>query len=834
MIETRGHSGKRPDRLGPVAIARSAPWALACWLLLAGLSADAGPLISTDSPIGFFTNVANRLLQSQLGLSLNHIPVYPTNQYTPAVHRLLQLTANLYDATTNRADLSPYPYLPTVFRPVFTQDTSGISIISYRELTAADTANLIYHMAAVRDPSDPDDLARFDPATDMIYNIPLVVGAKKGLPNFNEFELQTQVRVTRKLQFHRPGTSTTQPVNEIDQMFVVGISNVLGVEAWNSYNAACPRSLTLVVWPDISVLLTNTETGTWLNAPPLVSRHRLTTPITTNIAANAWSGYDFSQESLSFQIPVFTNTVFLTNAVYHKATDSLISLTGQFERTVGTTNFYIPQWSLKLKSRLRFAIIDDTTQRIVDYVNLAGEDLQDLTQDLMQEGNCGSLYTPDGSNGSMWCKNRMYAKPAGDVTAATFGIVNQIEASLGHVLPDWNSAVEEYPPGMNRTAAIEFFRGQFIPGYPKSSNTFNAPFQPLRNVYLLTSWQANDPLVHYTTSDLTDIVQTNLVLDQFSAGSPIENLGRVNRRYEPWGYINRPLPPVTAYNSTVKDCVATIEWPYGRSDDWDFPTNQTPDAGWLGQVHRGTPWQTLYLKAPAASLLTWRYWTGDHQLVTNWNGLPGPALDAFFSHPTNDWRIASLLVSLFSTNAPRDLHSVNQPGVAAWCAVLDGITVLTNTPDGQLNPLIMQSNSPQALIIATALSATQSNQPGHRFLNVGDIIATPELSTNSPWLNLDDADTDISAITDAAYEAIPAQLLARLRPDSVASVRQAAGCAQIQFSGLDGLAYAVQTSSNLADWTTISTNSPINGSFTFSDTLTPGIPARYYRSCLLP
>ena len=96
----------------------------------------------------------------------------------------------------------------------------------------------------------------------MVYGIPLVIGAKKGFPNFNEFAMQTQVQVTRKLQFHRPGDSNTAPVNEIDQMFVVGISNVFGVEAWNSYAHTFPRNLRMVVIPTLSVALTNLETGT--------------------------------------------------------------------------------------------------------------------------------------------------------------------------------------------------------------------------------------------------------------------------------------------------------------------------------------------------------------------------------------------------------------------------------------------------------------------------------------------------------------------------------------------------------------------------------------------
>ena len=34
-----------------------------------------------------------------------------------------------------------------------------------------------------------------------------------------------------------------------------------------------------------------------------------------------------------------------------------------------------------------------------------------------------------------------------------------------------------------------------------------------------------------------------------------------------------------------------------QSDDWDFPTYKLPTVGWLGRVHRGTPWQSVYLKS---------------------------------------------------------------------------------------------------------------------------------------------------------------------------------------------------------------------------------------------
>jgi hypothetical protein len=89
-------------------------------------------------------------------------------------------------------------------------------------------------------------------------------------------------------------------------------------------------------------------------------------------------------------------------------------------------------------------------------------------------------------------------------------------------------------------------------------------------------------------------------------------------------------------------------------------------------------------------------------------------------------------------------------------------------------------------------------------------------------------------VTDEAYEAIPSQLLPLLRADSVGCVVRTGGTLQIQFSGIDGLAYAVQVSTDLVNWTSLSTNLPYGGVFTFLDFLPPGAPRRFYRSLLLP
>jgi hypothetical protein len=764
------------------------------------LLTDAGYTVglpgSTSNVLVLTTKLVNGTYIPITNLS---IPIYPTNLYTPSVHRILQLAANIYDATTNRADLTTYPYLPTVFRPVFTNTaaaggkgggSSFISIVGYQELT---DASIAYNLALPHDLTDPSD--RVVKQFDMVYGIPLVIGAKKGFPNFNKLAMQTMVQVTRKLQFHRPGTSTSANVNEIDQMFVLGISNAIGVEAWNSYATPYPRKIQLVVWPDVSVLVTNLETKRWLNPPPVLSRWRLyPTPVTTNIAEYAWSGYNQTFPQASFQIPINTNLVFMPNMTYRTSADRFVALTNDFERQVGTTNFHVPHWSVKLKPRLRFAMVDTTINpnRIVDYVDLAADTDLDLTTALMSGGACNTPYNVDGSNGGMWCTNRDGTLDS----IPTYGIRNQLEASLGHVAANWNASTHEFPAGMSKDEAVAFFKGQFTPGYLRSSNTFSTPFQPFRDMYMITSWQANDPLVHYTVADLTDLVRTNFMVDQLDP--PPTQVGQVNRRYEPWG--GNPLAGSTSpvkFDMTVKDPLML------RSDNWDFPTNKFPNVGWLGRVHRGTPWQTVYLKSFGVPnypnwLKNWQTWTGNGQVVTNTGQLSfylvGPnalANDAFFSQPTNDWHLLDLFTAALNDNATRGQLSVNQTNLAAWSAVLSGVMVFTNNLDANGNPIVDAVGNPvpgwvpiqpagtydptyltnwppiSRLINGVNIARFKSN-PRHVFTRMSDLLATPELTTASPFLNTNNTPTlKNSGLNDAAYERLPQQIAGLLKADPV-------------------------------------------------------------------
>jgi hypothetical protein len=785
------------------------------------LLADAG--YTVGHPLGatnlLVTNVVNGILVTNL-----HIPIYPTNYYTPSVHRLLQLAANLYDATTNRLDYanSGFPYLPTVFCPMFYgggDPQRSVYITGYREANTGDSANLLSTSKLPHDLSDPTDsrpAGDFLPA-DSVYGIPVVIGAKKGFPNFNKLAAHTAIQVTRKLQFRRSSGSTTLPVSETNQMYLLGISNVFGVEAWNSYATNFPRRLQLVVIPDLQVLVTN-ETGNMLvnsRVPwPAVS-------FTTNLNANTWPGYNPSAyPDASFQIPLSTNAVFLQTSTYSRQNQKFIPITGIFE-TISPA-FYVPRWWLTLKTRLRFAIIDVDSSRLVDYVSLADETTENLADDLSEGATCSNPYTPSGTPGSMWCTNQT------DPSIPSAGVQNQIAICLGQSpyldQVDWNSSVNEYPPGMDKNAAIDSFRNQFDLGslYPHpggavfyKSNSFAAPYQPFRNIYLVKNWQANDPLVHYTIGDLQDVIRTNVVweLPDPSVG---QLLGAVNRRYEPWGHSSTTAKAGVAdpWEIELKDPVARN---VGSSDSWDFSTNKFPNPGWIGRVHRGSPWQTVYFKSPVVirggvpfaytnvDFSIWFSWAGNGQIVTNFGQLSpglvpfyvtptqpvapkelpqGAYYDSFLSQPTNDWRLLDLFSTAFSESATKGQLSVNQPGLAAWSAVLSGVVALTNQYDaagnGALLPMLIQpagiydannTNTWTPIVrIVDALNKARLARPGQAFHHLGDILSVPELTIASPFINNQippggNATVESYVLNDAAYERIPQQIMGLLKLD---------------------------------------------------------------------
>ena len=796
-----------------------------CLLLLTlGAGAQTGPVLNTDTPIGFFTNFAGKLLQSELNLNLSHIQVYPLNQYTPAVHRLLQVTANIYDCTTNRTTLTGYPYLPTIFRPQFTNDNGTIYITGYAE---DDGANAVLNKP--RDLQNPDDRAALQP-NDNVYSVPLIIGAKKGFPNFNEFSMAIVSQFTRNVQIVKTASKSPSQWNYYAQ-YVVGISNVFGVELWNSYTSTYPRDVSIYVMNELTMTFTND----WGFA--LVTNVEIGTNIL--IPANVWPGSPVNlapNTKAGLIVPLLTNFVFVPDSVYLASPSSFTTnLNIGFDEATRTDD--APQWGLNVTNRVRVIMQDTRTGRLIDYVQLGAlGDSHQITQDLQPLAADTNNVFKD-----LWDTNRLATTPPNLIK----GINSQIQISLGNQI----SSTAEWaqymilPPGYNRNFEVDKFRSFYglsglYGGYTAaqlaqimaaSTNTsYTVPFIPTAKIFNYRTWQANDPLVHYLTDDLTDLQQLANKPSLVSPGIPttnvLPNMRLINTRFQPWG--GNPFnPDDIATDLGFKDPLVT------RSDDWNFPSGVPLNFNWLGAVHRGTPWQTVYLKSSTVSSNRWQLWTGDARLA-----------DAGLTMPTNDWHLASLFISLMNTNPPGALLSVNQTDWSPAFGV--GVNVWTNTLDDgaigsyprqplQFTSLIMSSNSPQAGVITSGINNFRSSRPGHYFYDIGDLLGTPELSVNTPWLNLSDTQRRFG-IVDAAYEIIPSQLLPLLRTDSIGAIALNYGQIQIQFTGLDGHAYTVETSTDLVNWSGMGTQYPTNGIFTFTDPGSAGPGIRYYRSVLAP
>src|SRR6185295_10954460 len=250
---------------------------------------------------------------------------------------------------------------------------------------------------------------------------------------------------------------------------------------------------------------------------------------------------------------------------------------------------------------------------------------------------------------------------------------------------------------------------------------------PIWRLDLQMSWQANDPLVHYQIEDLFDpsTTSTNNIFSLKPGQSQPSNLGKVNERYNPWG--GRPgtasANDAFAFNVNVKDPMVQ------RPDDWGFPTNKFATLGWLGRVHRGTPWQTMYLKAGVEPAASWLKWAGRPD-----------------THPTTDWKLLQLFTVAPNDNAARGLLSVNQTNLAAWSAVMSGVYVLSNNFNGASKSapatnwagVRIEPATWQLVTIVSNINATRLQQPGQVFRSLGDVLASPALTIQSPFLNLTD------------------------------------------------------------------------------------------------
>jgi hypothetical protein len=691
------------------------------------------------------------------------LPFYTTNnEYTATTHRLLQLAANIYDATTvQQLGPSTNDY-PSVYRPVFMRTPTNFIISGWIEETNANQF-LSRTWMSIEEAALSGKLALNTNILGInVYGVPLVIGAKKGYPSFNKAVVQTVADISRKLEVRR--TSQTGPPVSTNQMYVIGVSNRLAVEGWNSYRTDFNRNLELRATNQLTFALYHHLEGS-KNPTNLLQLSVWTASNTTTMAS--WPGSPQLTAQRSFVVPIDTNIATVARGSIYSAKDGTLLTNSSLQRF--EQSFRVPQWTLLLTNRLQYLLIDrtPTPPRIIDFANLDKMVSEvDLSRGLTGDTNSSASIFGDKNkpgakasltDGDMWIPSHVTT----NVDTPTLGALNQINVAKGNPFSGqgtWNDASGQI---QDKTPAITLFN-EFLKG--QVTNLFmQVPFTPSRRLYQKTSWEVNDPLVHYMVEDVTDLSttgSTNMVVQAVPLTYDIggdAKLRQINGRYRPWGG-NPNLQnnnDTTAFNLTFKDPLIR------RSDDWQFPTNKFPNLGWLGRVHRGTPWQTVYLKAgidPRSrlplDLFSWAKWSG-----------------SFGTHPTNDWRLLDLFTVAPNDTANRGLLSVNQTNAAAWAAVLSGVTVVTNTlGDGAVGPsrpplfaqtLISPNSAQMASIVGGINRARVTNTT---FQTVGEILSVPELTVLSPYLNRTDTQMK-QGLDDAAYEKIPQQILSLLKTD---------------------------------------------------------------------
>ena len=730
----------------------------------------------------FFMKTANDLLRMQFPFAATNIPVA---QYTPAVHRLLQVAANVYDAARSNT-------FPSVFRPQFASTPNGPIISGYYQDHSADNVN--------------------DWVTTNPYAIPMIIGARQGFPNFNELAVETILVAARRLEMRRQSTNSRP--HQTNEMYVLGIDNLLGVEAWNSYTNTHSNSLDAVIAHQMQISITNNF------------GHVLLTNLSfsSHTSYNSWPGFvrpeylvaQYPPNRFSFQVPLFTNSVALSNGVYRAGSPGAFEPLGNTNDFVANFGFHTPEWTLSISNHLVFYL--RSGNRIVDFVRLSLTNSLGLTTNLFNPLSMPGLM--EGPIALCWSTNRRGAS----ASVPTDGVQQQIDISLGQVggitPPQW----AEYGNVSDPQQAIRNFQFFVFPdAFTVSNNNTNliqqAPFTPTRKLQITAKWEAADPLMHSMEEHLKSL--TNNYIRRFvrpflRPAFTNHSILEVNSRYRPWEGRPGSAPVSDDVDRRIKDAGVR------NASAFDFPDGAAVNVQWLDRIHRGTAWQTLYFDRDVAPMNVWGRQSLD----------PG-------THPTNDWRIIEYL-----------------RGLLAYSGSAMPTRVVNNTIVGNEGGLRITANASASVVnnaIVDNTSGVFDERSGGEFSrncvfgnqtdnNAGAVSGPPRfvnpaagdfsLLATSPLIDAGDdtalgwterpvlgAEVDIGAL-EFGPDGVPVFTFQRTSSSEY----------ELALRGFSGQSYVVEASTNLLNWTAISTNVTTMGSFILHDAIGTNFSHRFYRA----
>ncbi|MCX6859956.1 MAG: hypothetical protein NTX70_06980 [Verrucomicrobia bacterium] len=412
--------------------------------------------------------------------------------------------------------------------------------------------------------------------------------------------------------------------------------------------------------------------------------------------------------------------------------------------------------------------------------------------------------------------------------------VPQEDAALG--LKAFLYGINSVPRSSQVVARRELDRLLASGGNP-NGNRIQVGFNPVGEVHLTDRRMANDPMVHYTKEDLQPggLVYTHpegywkfysdvyfnpnseapfdrrpedLQLDPGVSTNHVAAPFKTINAYAPWGgranlgFGIGISPNALSVDMAYKDPLVT------DSAAWSFPTptNAFASIGQLGRIHRGTPWQTVYLKSSIANIVGngedhiadryhWKWWSG-----------------SYGTHPTNDWALLDTFSTALTENAGRGQIGVNQTNLSAWSAILSGVPVLRrlNNDGNNLVATVLDpagangASSLQKIVggyitnglfrhgIASgfihtngwpgdplvtvtgpdgkSLTIPKARRSLPRFQSVGEICSVETLSVGSPLLENVEYDESnpgrtFRPVSDEVVERIPQQILSLLKAE---------------------------------------------------------------------
>src|SRR5581483_3378371 len=261
------------------------------------------------------------------------------------------------------------------------------------------------------------------------------------------------------------------------------------------------------------------------------------------LAGTRWPGRPANFNSPVTQAPSFKQPLFYATNFINDKFVQRIGTGGRPDLTVNgpidgqypqTPRNFIPGWSLTITNRLRIIMQDANVGaggRLIDYVQLGGvaqmsgpDSFEDINRDLHLETfvpkNATGL-SPDPTSGlySLWTTNAYRTN-----NNTPRGIWNQLwiaQNSNAVANAMWGSLQFSVPN------AVANFTGWL--GSNGSSLPYHVPFVAFAKYTNTFTWSANDPLVHYMASDLSDLTSytmaNNLMVSTNVTTASLDPLG---------------------------------------------------------------------------------------------------------------------------------------------------------------------------------------------------------------------------------------------------------------------------------------------------------------------